>query len=391
MDITKQGVAEVADVIVIGAGVLGTFHAYFAAQKGYKTLLLERNALPNDASTRNFGMIVQTIVEAEGEWADYARQTREIYQTVQQELDISMRRSGSLYIASTEIERSVLHQFAEMYGQVYHCEYLSADEACYRYRFIKPSYCTGALFSPDDLTIEPRQLLRRFIPHIVHKHGIDYRPGTTVVTVEQDGQGCRVRDARGNVFVGKQVFVCSGAEYRTLFPERIKDSGLQVCKLQMMETVALPEKTLPHSILSGLSIERYPAFKGVPAYQQLQQQAKEQSLVDYGIHLLFKQAADGSIVIGDSHEYSSFQDASAKEEYTNYQINAAILGYAQRMLDLPNWNIQKMWNGYYLQHPQLPIYTEQVAENITIVTGIAGKGMSTGAGFVRRHIDALLG
>ena len=47
-----------ADVIVIGAGVLGTFHAYFAAQMGLKTLLIERNMFPNDASTRNFGMVV---------------------------------------------------------------------------------------------------------------------------------------------------------------------------------------------------------------------------------------------------------------------------------------------------------------------------------------------
>ncbi len=50
-----------ADVIVIGAGVLGTFHAYYAAQMGYKTLLIERNLFPSDASTRNFGMVIQTI------------------------------------------------------------------------------------------------------------------------------------------------------------------------------------------------------------------------------------------------------------------------------------------------------------------------------------------
>lgn len=33
-----------ADVIVIGAGVLGTFHAYFAAQMGLKTILIEGNS-----------------------------------------------------------------------------------------------------------------------------------------------------------------------------------------------------------------------------------------------------------------------------------------------------------------------------------------------------------
>ena len=61
-----------ADVIVVGAGVLGTFHPYFAARKGFRTLLFERNAFPSDASTRNFGMILRTIVETGGEWAAYA-------------------------------------------------------------------------------------------------------------------------------------------------------------------------------------------------------------------------------------------------------------------------------------------------------------------------------
>lgn len=45
------------DVIVIGGGVLGAFHAYFALQRGLRTLLIERNPLPQDASVRNFGMI----------------------------------------------------------------------------------------------------------------------------------------------------------------------------------------------------------------------------------------------------------------------------------------------------------------------------------------------
>ena len=85
-----------ADVIVIGAGVLGTFHAYFAAQKGYQTLLIERNMLPNDASTRNFGMAVQSIVETDSEWASFARASREIYTSIQQEQDISIKVTGSL-------------------------------------------------------------------------------------------------------------------------------------------------------------------------------------------------------------------------------------------------------------------------------------------------------
>ena len=208
-----------AGVIVIGAGVLGTFHAYFAAQMGLKTILIERNSFPSEASTRNFGMVVQTIVETEGEWPTFARASREIYLSIQKEHDIGVQSNGSLYIASTQTERVVLEEFARTYSQTYHCSFLDADEALYRYSFIQASYCSGALHFPDDLTLDPRRMLRQFIPHIVQKGLIDYFPQTTIVSVQTSGQHCVVKDDAGNVFSANRVFVCSGADYYTLFPE----------------------------------------------------------------------------------------------------------------------------------------------------------------------------
>lgn len=375
-----------ADVIVIGAGMLGTFHAYFAAQKGYKTLLIERNTFPSDASTRNFGMIVQSIVEADGEWAAFARASRETYLALQQEHDIGVQRAGSLYLASTETERAVLAEFAQAYAPTYHCAYLEASEALARYPFIQESYCAGALLFPDDLTLDPRRMLKQLIPYLVEKGIMDYFPQTNIIAVEAAGQGCLVKDAKGNVFTAEKVFVCSGAEYRTLFPAIFQESGLKVCKLQMMQTVPQPQHLLPHSILSGLSIQRYPAFKAVSSYAHLQEQPLDARLRDYGIHLLFKQAVDGSVIIGDSHEYSAFPEAHRGEESTNGLINQAILEYGQRMISLPSWQIQHMWNGYYLINPQGEIYTQTIKDAIHIVTGIAGKGMSTGPGFAAHHI-----
>jgi FAD dependent oxidoreductase TIGR03364 len=390
MTFSPSGARHV-DIIVIGAGVLGTFHAYFAALKGYKTLLIERNAFPSDASTRNFGMLVQSIVEADGEWAAFARASQDIYLALQQEEDISVQRNGSLYLASTEAERAVLVEFAQAFADSHHCDFLEADEARSLYPFIQERYCTGALLFPDDLTLDPRRMLRQLIPHLVEKGLVEYVPHTNVVSVEAEGQGCVVKDAQGHVFTAERVFVCSGAEYRTLFPAVFQRSGLQVCKLQMMRTVPLPQGLLPHSILSGLSIQRYPAFKAVPSYARLQEQPVDERLRDYGIHLLFKQAADGSVIIGDSHEYSAFPEAHRGEESTNALINEAILEYGQRMLTLPSWQIQQMWNGYYLVNPQGEVYTETIADRIHIVTGIAGKGMSTGPGFSRQHIASVLG
>jgi D-hydroxyproline dehydrogenase subunit beta len=382
--------AHHADVIVIGAGVLGTFHAYYAAKRGYKTFLLEKNVLPQAASTRNFGMIVQTIVETDNEWANFARDSREIYLTLQQEHDITVRPTGSLYIASTETERLVLQEFAQLYTQAYHCIYFTAEEACARYSFIQTAYCQGALLFPDDLTIDPQQMLRRLIPALTQKGLIDYFPQTLVVGVESQGQTCSVKDAQGNIFTAQRVIICSGADYRTLFPAQFKQSRLRICKLQMMQTVSQGQTILPHSILSGLSILRYPAFKSCPSYRLLQEQAVDERLRHYGIHLLFKQSADGTVIIGDSHEYREIAKEEFREETTSTLINDAILAYGKRMISLPTWNIENLWNGYYLIHPERGIYTEQIDDNIHIVTGIAGKGMSTGPGFVRSHIDAVL-
>lgn len=379
-----------ADVIVVGAGVLGTFHAYHAARKGYKTLLLERNPLPNDASTRNFGMVVQTIVEVGGEWAEFARTSQEIYRALQKECDITVNPTGSLYVASTELERRVLEEFAQLQAANYASTYLNADEALRRYEFLQKTYCKGALFFPDDLVIDPQRMLRQLIPHLVEQKLFEFHPRTLVVAIEPAAQGCIVRDAQGNIFTADRVFLCNGTEYRTLFPTHFASSPLQICKLQMMRTVAQPGLLIPHALLSGFSIRRYPAFKSCPSHALLETQEMEQHLRDSGIHLLIRQNADASITIGDSHEYAPLQEASAGEERTNWQINEILLDSAHRMLRLPDWRLQQMWNGYYMVNPSAEIYTETIEGVIHIVTGIAGKGMSTGPGFARHHIERTL-
>ena len=45
------------DVLVIGGGVVGLGHALMAAQRGLKVQLVERTAIAQGASVRNFGML----------------------------------------------------------------------------------------------------------------------------------------------------------------------------------------------------------------------------------------------------------------------------------------------------------------------------------------------
>ncbi|GLV53634.1 oxidase [Dictyobacter sp. S3.2.2.5] len=380
-----------ADIIVIGAGVLGTFHAYFAAKKGYKVLLLERNAVPSDASTRNFGMQMQTIVETNSQWAQFTLDSRAIYQSIQQECEIGVEQRGSLYLASTEAERIVLKEFAGRFAETYHCVFMEPEEVQRRYPFVQKTYCSGALYSWEDCTLEPRILVQRVIAYASSTMAIDYLPQTQVTEVISSSQGCLVKDAQGNRFSADQVFVCNGSQYQVLFPELFKSSGLKLCKLQMMSTVSQPGTILPHSILSAHSIKRYPAFASCLSYHLLEQQRADADLQKYDIHMLARQSRDGSVILGDSHEYYPLDEmAQDTYEYTNPQITELIVRYAQSMLDLPDWRICRMWNGYYMAHPQLPVYTHTIDNNTHIATGIGGKGMSTGPGFAQHNVARIL-
>ena len=45
------------DLVVVGGGVLGTFHAYHALKKGLRVALFEKDRQPQGATVRNFGQV----------------------------------------------------------------------------------------------------------------------------------------------------------------------------------------------------------------------------------------------------------------------------------------------------------------------------------------------
>ena len=69
------------DLIVVGAGALGTFHAYHAAILGKKVLLTEKDQYPTQATVRNFGQVVPSGMGTD--WFNYGVKGTEIYNQIQ--------------------------------------------------------------------------------------------------------------------------------------------------------------------------------------------------------------------------------------------------------------------------------------------------------------------
>ncbi len=377
------------DLIVVGAGALGAFHAYFALQRGLKVLLLEKDARPMEATVRNFGQIVPSGM-AEGEWFEYGRASLATYQAIQAECDLSIRPTGSVYLASSALEMQVLEEKHARYRALgYPSQVLTAAACRQHLPAVRAGYCAGGLRFAQEVTAEPDQLIHRLLAYLVARWGLDYRPATAVREVTAGSAGAGAVDARGRRYAGAQVLVCSGRDFQLLFPDVFAQSDLQLCKLQMLATYPLPQVRLPGAVLTGLSIRRYAAFRACPSFAQLRPDDVDPALRQWGIHLLFKQAVDGSVIIGDTHEYADLADAAALDFNNSDHINQLVLAEARRILDLPDWRIQRVWNGYYAQSKSQEIFQHSPDPRIHIVTGIGGKGMTTACGFAQHHVERL--
>lgn len=223
------------DLIVIGGGVLGAFHAYHALEAGLKVALIEKDKAPQDATTRNFGQVVPSGMN--GKWQKFGRESLRIYQKLQTHFDLSVRQNGTVYLASDEEEMQLIEELHTINGQNCYPSQLLGKQACVeKYPGLKTGYVKGGLFFPDEVTVEPRIMIHRLLEFLKSEKGLTVLPSTTVKACEHAGSHVNVETACGTKLSAGKVIICNGREFKLLYPGLFAKSDLQVSKLQMMQT-----------------------------------------------------------------------------------------------------------------------------------------------------------
>ena len=372
------------DLIVIGAGILGTSHAYYAAKRGWHVLLLERGDWPGEASVRNFGTLMAGSLV--GEWRRRGMESIAFYRELAPLAGFTFSPSGSLYHVTTPVEAAVLEEFARLDPQEgCRCELLEPARARALNPLLQHRHVCLTLFFPDDARVEPRGLFRRLIPWLTREWSVEYRPGTVAVEVRASGGEACVRTADGAELHARHAVLCNGADVRTLFPERFTAAGFERCKLLMLRTVAQPHLRLPTTLASGLTLRRYPAFANCPSMARLAEEPVAPGVLEAGIHILMVQDPDGSFVVCDSHE----QRTGDLSEILDARVEKLILSEARKLIELTSWEVAERWHGVYGMPKNGELYLATIDEVIHVVTGIRGKGMTTGPAVARETIDSL--
>ena len=378
------------DLIVVGGGVLGTFHAYHAVKAGLNVLHIEKDAYPVNATVRNFGQVVPSGLGEK--WFQLGVRSTEIYKSIQAEANISIRQNGTVYIASDDQEQQLIHELKSvMDNRGYDCQLLNQAQTLEKWPALQAGYVRESIFFPNEVSAEPTQTIGQLQAYIKSRFkNYSNLNLTTAIDCTEEAGGVKLLTHKKEVFTASRIMVCSGAEFKILFPEFFDQSGIVVSKLQMMRTMPMPQVKLEGNILTGLSIRRYESFTELPSFSKLTTPDSLAELKKWGVHILFKKGMDGSIIIGDSHEYAEANQVDDLGYRINSHINELMLKEASRIVNFDVRSITETWAGYYPQHPTQDIVEKDITDRIHIRTAIGGKGMTSSAGYAEQSIKELI-
>ncbi len=152
---TPSDVPQIADVVIIGGGIVGVFAAYFLTKRGLKTVLIEKGRIGAEQSSRNWGWCRQQNRDARelplatkslDLWEQFVGETGE---------DIGFRRCGLLYLSNSEAEIAGWarwRDFAKTVGVA--TQMLSSAEATEKAIATGKTW-KGGVFSPTDGIADP--------------------------------------------------------------------------------------------------------------------------------------------------------------------------------------------------------------------------------------------
>jgi D-hydroxyproline dehydrogenase subunit beta len=154
-----------------------------------------------------------------------------------------------------------------------------------------------------------------------------------------------------------------------------------------MLRLANPGFKLPGALMSDLGVARYLGFAELEAAAALKARlAREQpGHLEHGVHLIVVQSADGSLIVGDSHEYAATPDPFSREH-----VDALILEEFTAALGVKPPAVLERWTGTYASATDRPVLIAAPRPSVRIAIVTCGAGASTAFAIGEELIAGLL-
>ncbi|MBZ4691192.1 MAG: dependent oxidoreductase [Cereibacter sp.] len=316
------------DAVVVGGGLVGSAIAFGLMEQGLSTALLDEGDVAFRASRGNFGLVwVQGKGDGRWQYAHWSRRSADLWPGFAEDLkalsgvDVEYEKPGGYYFTMSEAEHvSRTETLERMRREVpggYDFEMMKRNQLLNIFPGLGEDVF-GASWCPHDGHANPLYLLRAF--HAAMKGRVRYLPGVATSRISREGGSFRV-EAGTNVVLAEKVVLASGLGNKALAPMVGLRAEVNPLKGQILVTERLAPK------FGGLTLN-------------------------------VRQTADGTVMIGDSHEDAGFHTEASVD------IGKSIAARAMRQFPaLGQAGMIRQWAALRIMSPDgYPIYEQSATQ-----------------------------
>lgn len=243
---------KTADVIIVGAGIVGNATAYYLRKMGRSCIVLEETMIGNGGSSRNGGGVRQSGRDIrEFPLAAYA--VKNIWPHLSEELGINVeyRQNGYLVCGYDDSQKKMIEgriDIAKLFGV--DMELISENEIRQRFPYVS-QHVTCAGWTPSDGVANPMVATLAYYIR-ARENGATYITGEKIVKINKvKGVARQVVTENGNMYEGDKVIVAAGYHSKKFLKTVGIDIPVQKKLSEVIVTEAAP-KLLDHMI-GGMS------------------------------------------------------------------------------------------------------------------------------------------
>jgi len=368
--------------LVVGSGIVGLALTRSLVERGWTVTMLERHPQAQGASVRNFGML-WPVGQPEGPLYKRAMRSREIWLELQGKAGFWAEKTGSLHLTYTDLEAQIAQEYVRAVQGVKSAAWIGPVEVAEKSPAAVQKGLRGALWSADEVIVDPPEAIAAVAAYLERLPTVNFVRNRVVSRIE----GNTAYSGREQ-WSADRIFVASGADFETLYPEVFAQTAITKCKLQMMRLVSQPDAwRIGPPLCSSLSFIHYKGFDVAPSLPKLRALYHEQSpeLLQWGIHVMVSQNGSGELVIGDSHEYG-LNLAPFDQQF----INDLIVDFLKSFAQFRDWRIGASWHGIYPKMTNgATEYIHPVDDVTTVVNGVGGAGMTLSFGLAEEVVGGM--
>ncbi|MBV9624152.1 MAG: FAD-binding oxidoreductase [Acidobacteria bacterium] len=348
------------DVVIVGAGIVGSACACECAHEGLRVAVIDQDAAPGGATSAAMGHIV-VMDDSEAQFA-LTRYSQVLWYKLRSELpaDAEYDQCGTIWVASDEEEMTEARRKAANYGRGGVPAQLLTTADLERLEPKLRKGMAGGLLVPQDSVLYP-PAAARFLLERAREKGARLHLGRPV---EKMGRG-RVQLADGSEFSAAVIVNAAGTWAPAL------TVGVNVTKRK------------GHLLIT----DRHPGF----LRHELVELGYLKSVASFtsdSVAFNIQPRKTGQLLIGSSRQFG----ADTKE--VDHAVLRAMLARAQQyMPELGRTSAIRVWTGFRAATPdKLPLIGPSVEDStIYLATGHEGLGITTSLATAKLMVDQLTG